>query len=95
MVNLVVFPLRLGRIVATPAAIAALEEADASALALVVRHASGDWGDLDDDDWRANDDAVAHRERVLSVYLLHTGKAVWIITEADRSVTTILTPADY
>ena len=58
------------------------------------RHASRDWGDLDAEDKRANDAAVKHGGRVLSAYTLR-GDKIWIITEADRSVTTILTPDEY
>ena len=88
-------PLRLGRVVATPAALTALEAADATPLPFIVRHASGDWGDVDADDAAANDSAVVYYGRVLSVYTLATGQAIWIITEADRSVTTVLLPSDY
>jgi predicted RNA-binding Zn-ribbon protein involved in translation (DUF1610 family) len=58
------------------------------------RHANQDWGDLDKQDKQANDDAVKHGGRVLSSYTLR-GDKLWIITEADRSVTTILTPDEY
>ena len=61
----------------------------------VIRHLSGDWGDLCDDDWRANDSALRNGGRLLSSYVDRTGVRFWIITECDRSVTTILLPQDY
>ncbi len=88
-------PLSLGRVVATPAALEVLAAADTSPLALLIRHASGDWGQVDAEDAKANDEAVINFYRVLSAYKLHTGETVWIITEADRTVTTILLPSDY
>jgi len=58
------------------------------------RHAAGDWGDLDPEDIRSNEDALNHGDRLLSAY--GQGEArFWIITEWDRSVTTILLPEDY
>lgn len=58
------------------------------------RHANQDWGDLDAEDKKTNDDAVKRGGRVLSAYELR-GDKLWIITEADRSVTTLLTPEEY
>lgn len=58
------------------------------------RHRCGDWGDLDEDDKLLNDMAVEHGERILSAYELF-GTKIWIITEWDRSVTTILLPEEY
>lgn len=60
-----------------------------------MRHATGDWGGLDPADKRANDSALANGERLLSAYPLRDGTKVWIITEWDRSVTTLLLPSDY
>jgi len=59
------------------------------------RHLSSDWGDCGPEDAAANDDALLQGERLLSVY--HTADSVkfWIITEADRSATTVLMPDDY
>lgn len=85
----------LGKIVSTPAALAALEAAGHNASEFLVRHALGDWGDLCDEDKQANDEAVADDLRILSAYRLQDGERVWIITEADRSVTTILLPENY
>ena len=65
-------------------------------LPLVVRHAGGDWGDLSDDDRDLNERALAKGgERIFSAYNLSGGRRVWIITEADRSVTTVLLPEEY
>ena len=58
------------------------------------RHRCGDWGDLCEEDKQANDYAVEHGERILSAYELF-GTKIWIITEWDRSVTTILLPEEY
>ena len=61
----------------------------------LARHANGDWGEVDEHDRRANEHALEHGLRVLSAYTLRTGERIWIITEADRSTTTILLPAEY
>jgi len=62
----------------------------------LARHANGgDWGELTPSDWQANEHAVKHGLRVLSAYTLRTGEKIWIITEADRSTTTILLPEEY
>jgi hypothetical protein len=58
------------------------------------RHSCGDWGDLCPEDMVANDDALKHGGRLLSAYGDGTAR-FWIITEADRSVTTVLLPEDY
>lgn len=59
------------------------------------RHTRGDWGDLDDEDKRENEYSLRNRLRVLSAYKHPTQPKIWIITEADRSVTTILFPSEY
>lgn len=87
--------LDLGQVVATPGALEALEEAKVTPLSLLIRHASGDWGQLCDEDREANNRALIHGERVLSNYPLKTGERIWIITEWDRSVTTLLLPSEY
>ncbi|HWV06684.1 hypothetical protein [Ralstonia sp.] len=87
--------LPLGQLVATPAAIAALSAAGVSVYLLLNRHARGDWGELSDEDRQQNELAVTTDQRVLSSYLLSNKQKVWIITEADRSVTTVLLPDDY
>ena len=62
--------------------------------ALLARHRSGDWGDIPAEDAAMNDQALINDTRLMSVYVL-LGFKVWIITEADRSVTTVLLPEDY
>jgi hypothetical protein len=88
------FPL--GQLVATPGALAALEEANTSPAELVARHMTGDWGTVDKEDWAANDRALLEGTRLLSAYALpQTGEKLWVITEWDRSATTILRPDEY
>lgn len=87
--------LPLGRLLATPAALNALQTAGVSIFALVNRHSRGDWGDLSDEDRQHNDLAAIAGQRVLSAYPLPDGEKVWIITEWDRSATTVLLPDDY
>lgn len=89
----------MGRIVATPAAITVMERQDPEdhsrvAAKLLARHHSGDWGDVDQDDWAQNDLALDQGMRLMSVYG-EGGDRLYVITEADRSITTILTPGDY
>lgn len=87
------FPL--GQVVATPAALDALNIDGLLGLELLRRHVSGDWGDLCDEDREENVLSVKEGYRILSAYTLPTGVTVWIITEADRSATTILLPEEY
>ena len=101
------FPL--GQIVATPGALELLQETGFSAAALCRRHLQCDWGDLCEEDRSENDLAVTRRLRILSCYRLVDAErlaatprdkrsslpTLWIITEADRSVTTLLLPSDY
>jgi len=84
---------RLGRIVATPNALDRLTQADI--LSGIQRHQAGDWGDVDEHDREANNRALTEGTRLFSIY--HTANRVkfWIITEADRSITTVLIPEDY
>ena len=84
---------RLGRLVATPNALAQLTERDIAVA--IGRHSSGDWGDLDSEDKKANERALAEGTRLLSVYHSAGKVKFYLITEADRSVTTILLPEDY
>jgi len=85
----------LGQLVATLGALAALEEAGEQPGTFLARHAAGDWGDLSEDDRRENEFSLAHGFRLLSAYTLRTGTRVWVISEADRSATTILLPEEY
>ena len=85
----------LGQTVATPGALATLEESHQSPAEFLQRHLFGDWGEVDADDRQANEDALIHGERLLSAYRTNTGTKIWVITEADRSVTTLLLPEEY
>ncbi|MDP9480777.1 MAG: hypothetical protein M3R38_34795 [Actinomycetota bacterium] len=87
-------PLSLGMVLATPGALRALSEAGEDPLRLLARHALGDWGELDSHDRRENEQSLKKGWRILSSYPVGDGK-VWIITEADRSCTTILLPEEY
>jgi hypothetical protein len=85
----------LGRIVATPGALAALSQANQDPAEFPSRHQHGDWGDVEEEDKKENEFSVLNNLRILSAYSLTTGVKLWVITEADRSVTTILLPSDY
>jgi hypothetical protein len=85
---------RMGRVVATPGALQHLKRHGVHPFALLKRHVCGDWGAVHSEDARANATAVDHRLRILSSYEVGAGK-VWIITEGDRSATTILLPEEY
>ena len=87
------FPL--GQVVGTPGALEALEQANKGPLDVLSRHVAGDWGDLEEEDRAENDFSVQRDLRILSAYTLPTGVKVWVITEADRSATTILLPDEY
>lgn len=87
------FPL--GRLVATPGALALLRRAGEDLLpALLERHRSGDWGDVSPEDARENEVSVRYGFRVISSYRV-AGERLWVITEADRSATTFLLPEEY
>ena len=85
----------LGRLLATPGALAAFERADIMPLEYLQRHGRGDWGDLSEPDRRENEFSLDKELRLLSAYRLPDGTKIWIITEADRSATTILLPEEY
>jgi hypothetical protein len=87
-------PLPLGRVVATPGALKLLSEMGEDPFGYIARHATGDWGDLCAFDHRQNEIALRDGYRVFSSYDAPAGR-VWVITEADRSVTTILLPEEY
>ena len=84
-----------GRVVATPGALWALAGAGVPAESLLARHLRGDWGELDGHDRRENERALALGLRLLSSYAVAEDVRVWVITEADRSATTLLLPAEY
>jgi hypothetical protein len=83
------FPL--GRTVATPGAIAL----GIDLASYMRRHHCGDWGDLDEGDKQANEDALDHGDRILSCYDVPGGHRIYIITEADRSSTCIMLREEY
>ena len=83
------------QIVITPGAIGAFFEKPDTPFTYLKRHFSGDWGNLDPQDVLSNIEAVHNDLRVMSVYDTKDGTRIWIITEADRSVTTILLPEEY
>jgi hypothetical protein len=85
------FPL--GAVVATPNALNEIPQDEI--LAAIRRHVCADWGELDEHDWTANDRALIQGTRLVSQYRSTAGTKFWIITEHDRSVTTVLLPQDY
>jgi hypothetical protein len=87
-------PLPLGRVLATPGALNLLSEIGEDPFDFLARHETGDWGELCAFDRRQNEIALRDGNRVLSSYNVPVGR-IWIITEADRSVTTILLPEEY
>ncbi|PZN75367.1 MAG: type I restriction endonuclease subunit M [Candidatus Methylumidiphilus alinenensis] len=92
-----------GDILATPGALETLERYRTPPFDLLKRHFTGDWGDLDDHDKNANEMAVSEGSRVFSAYVLPAppdnasldAAKIWVITEADRSATTLLLPEEY
>ena len=87
------FPL--GQVVATPGALTALEKAGQQPQEFLSRHMRGDWGELSEEDRKENALSLECGCRLLSSYHTSAGDHVWIITEADRSVTTLLLPEEY
>jgi hypothetical protein len=84
------FPL--GQVLATPGALEALEASGETIHKFLARHASGDWGDIDQEDKDANERSLLDGSRLLSAYRTAKGEKLWIITEADRSSSTALLP---
>jgi hypothetical protein len=84
---------RLGKIIATPNALGTLSEGDI--LIALQRHQAGDWGDVGEHDHQANNRAMREGTRLFSVYHSVAGVKFWVITEANRSRTTVLLPQDY
>ena len=85
----------LGTVYATPGAMDALEEAGESPDTFIQRHKLGDWGDLSEEDKAENEFSIGNRLRIFSAYHTNQRVKLWIITEADRSSTTILLPSEY
>ena len=102
---------RLGQVLATPGALDALEAAGQDGRQYLKRHQSGDWGEVCPEDYQCQSRAVANEQfrakpgsakqlrrscqRLMSAYALPTGAKLWVITEADRSITTVLLPEEY
>lgn len=84
-----------GKIVATPGALSALEEHNYSPMDLLARHLSGDWGSVSVEDAALNDLALQSGGRLLSNYVIGPDTQIWVISEADRSATTLLKPSEY
>ena len=87
------FPL--GQVVATPGALEAIKLAGQEPGYFLSKHAQADWGIIDQDDRQLNEEALCNGDRILSAYRTLKGDRIWIITEADRSTTTLLLPDDY
>ena len=84
-----------GVIAITPGALEAFKRTDDEIQLFLDRHLSGDWGNLDTHDWQENEYSLQQGFRLLSAYSLSDGTSFWIITEADRSASTILLPDEY
>ena len=87
------FPL--GRLAATPGALEAMAASGQTAEFFFARHASGDWGEVNEEDQKLNDEALVHGDRILSAYRTLKGVRLWVVTEADRSSTVALLPQEY
>ena len=85
----------LGQVVATPGALDALATTQQTPMEFLYRHVSGDWGSLDIQDIQTNEEALLYDNRLMSAYTLADATRIWVITEWDRSVTTILLPSEY
>lgn len=88
-------PFALGQTFITPGAQEALEIAGQTPIQFLRRHMSADWGEISEDDAQENDLSVREGFRLLSAYRTVKGEKIWIITEADRSATTLLLPSEY
>jgi hypothetical protein len=86
---------KLGQIVATPGALEALSISGQSPWDFLARHVQGDWGEVDAEDKQSNEQALSDGSRLLSAYTTKAGDRIWIITEADRSSSCLLTPDEY
>ena len=85
----------LGQVVATPGILAAFEDARDNPMPYLHRHVSGDWGEIPPEDAAENELSLREGYRIISAYTIQEGTKIWIITEADRSSTTILLPEEY
>ena len=87
------FPL--GQTLITPGAQEAIRDAGQMPLEFLLKHQSGDWGEVCEEDRRENELSLREGFRLLSAYLTREGEKLWVITEWDRSATTILLPSEY
>ncbi len=85
----------LGHVVATPGALRALQKAEQEPQEFLNKHVNEDWGDVPEEDRQENESALTHGFRILSSYTTSAGDRLWVMTEADRSVTTLLLPEEY
>jgi hypothetical protein len=85
----------LGQTVMTIGAKEALEDSNETPITFLSKHQTGDWGIIGKEDSQENEFSLKNGYRLLSAYLTANGEKIWIITEADRSVTTILLPEEY
>ena len=85
----------LGPVHITLGAMLALIDTQTPLMPLIESHQSGDWGTMDEHDKKVNDAAVYEGQRIISSYRLRDGKPIWLLTEADRSSTTVLLPKEY
>jgi hypothetical protein len=86
---------QLGRMVATQGALVALSNVGQDAMEFIYKHQQGDWGDLSEEDKKENKFSIDKHLRIFSSYRLKDETKIWVITEADRSATTILLPSEY
>jgi hypothetical protein len=86
---------QLGQVVATQGALKLLQEHSVPINQILARHVTGDWGVVCPEDAQANDGAVLNGSRILSAYVIAPEQRVWVITEWDRSATTVLMPEEY
>ena len=87
------FTVQLGRVVITPNALGAIQSEDIARA--ILNHSRGNWGEVCQEDAQENNRSLVEGCRILSAYFDRQGRKFWIITEGDRSVTTILLPEDY
>jgi len=85
----------LGQLVATPGALAVLEKAGQNPMEFLSRHVTGDWGEIPEEDRQENQFSLEQGFRLLSSYRTTAGDRVWVITEGNRSLTTVLLPDEY
>ncbi|MDF7822820.1 hypothetical protein P4B35_02245 [Pontiellaceae bacterium B12227] len=86
---------KAGQVCATPGALEAMNNAGQSPVEFIGRHVTGDWGEVCAEDQQANEEAVDANLRLLSAYRTKKQVKLWVITEADRNLTTILLPEEY